>query len=151
MSMGKASATVKEKPDTYDVVSIRNTNRSYSDYKTISQKAKDCCEVYFDDVWLKKHELRGYKLATRKQIKDILKWAKGKDQLIVHCKMGKSRSSAVAYLIACMENDPERAITILDKHFHLPNEWIVELGADILGNPKIWDVFADKFPVYGDI
>lgn len=151
MSMGLASSTVKKSPNTYDVVSIRNTNRSYSDYQTISSKARNCFEVYFDDVWLPKHELKGYKLATRKQIEKILEWAKDKEEIIVHCKVGKSRSSAVAYLIACMDNDPEQAITILQKGYHIPNEWIIELGTEILGNTKIWEVFAKNFPVYGDI
>ena len=151
MSMGLACKTVKSNPKTIDVVSIQNTNRSYSDYRTIEQKAKNCHVAKFDDVWLTKHEKRGYKLATRKQIEDILDWVEGKDELIVHCKVGKSRSAAVAYLIACKDNDPEVAITILDKNFHIPNEWVVELGAEILGNQRVWDVFAKNFPVYGDI
>jgi len=151
MSMNKACEKIKSNPNLFNVVSIQNTNRSYSDYKTIEQKAKDCHVVKFDDIWLKKHEQRGYKLATKKQIEDILNWSDGKNEIIVHCKVGKSRSSAVAYIIACKNNDPNTAIKILDKNFHIPNEWIIELGAEILGNQEIFDVFANNFPVYGNI
>ena len=78
----------------------------------------------------------------------ILKWSKDKNDILVHCKAGKSRSAAIAYLIECLEKSPEEAIKILDPKFHIPNELIVWHGMKIFDNQKIYEVFQKLYPVY---
>ncbi len=77
-------------------------------------------------------------------------FAKGKDELIVSCQMGVSRSSATAYIIAAAALGPDEAFKVLDKTIHSPNGMVIRHGADILGDPDIvskmntWKYQADE-------
>ncbi len=51
---------------------------------------------------------------------------------IVACKMGLSRSAAIAYLIKCQQSTPDEAIKLLDPKVHFPNELILKLGMEII-------------------
>jgi len=62
-----------------------------------------------------------------------LEFAKGAPNVAVHCTAGVSRSSAMAFLVACqMTGDPEEAVKVLDMKSHFPNESIVLLGERLL-------------------
>ena len=64
--------------------------------------------------------------------------------------MGISRSSAIAYLIACTRMPEKKALEMLDYSNHYPNRHIVYLGASILGRESVyrecmdWLELADK-------
>jgi len=89
------------------------------------------------DVWLPEHERMGYQLPREEQIKELLNWSKGKHDFVVHCTAGVSRSSAIAYVLACCFMPPSEAISVLDPYKHDPNDLIVQLGAKLLGNPEV--------------
>lgn len=97
-----------------------------------------CCRgvlrVKFDDIL---EPWRERKLATAADIRRILDWCRDKDDIVVHCQAGASRSAAVAYLIECLQATPKEALGILDANQHSPNMHIVRLGAKILRNPEI--------------
>lgn len=129
------------------VVSLRDSKKNGAVYKEIdkfcSKNNKGIISCCFDDVWLPEHEKMGYKLPTKEDVAKILEWARGKNPMTVHCTGGISRSSAIAYLIACLRSSPEEAIKILNPLIHSPNELIVQFGSEILGNPKILEVYKE--------
>jgi predicted protein tyrosine phosphatase len=103
----------------------------------ILSKARNYICAKFDDVEL---ERPGYSVATEDQIKQIIEWAKDKDDIIVACRAGISRSSAVAYLVESSKRGPEEAIKILDMAWHQPNPTVVKVGSKILGE-QVNEVF----------
>lgn len=123
------------------IVSIRNSKTDTFLFDQVERLCKDKCKGFlpmvFDDVWLPEHERLGYVLPKKEIIEEALMWAKNKGPFIVHCKAGISRSSAVAYLIACLFAPPEKAIKVLNQFIHSPNELIVKFGAEILENEEI--------------
>jgi len=88
----------------------------------------------FDDCFEKSH---GGALATENDVKKALEWAKGKNDILVHCLAGISRSSAMAYIIGCQRMVPGVALKFLNFNIHSPNPLIVWLGSKIIGNPEI--------------
>ncbi len=105
-----------------------------ADEIVISGPCRGILLVKFDDI---QEAWRGRKLATTKDIRQILNWSKDKDGIVVHCQAGASRSAAVAYLIECLQTTPKEALGILNPNQHSPNMHIVRMGAKILRNPEI--------------
>lgn len=90
--------------------------------------------ITFDDI---EASWAGRKLATPQDIVRIFNWCRDKDGIAVHCYSGVSRSSAIAYLIECLEQLPEKAIEILNADKHSPNSHIIRIGAEILNAMEI--------------
>lgn len=82
-------------------------------------------------------------LPTADHVTRALAWAQDRPQLIVTCAAGISRSSALAYLLWCRALPPEEALLQLNQDRHMPNELVVRLGAEALGNPAIFSTFAE--------
>lgn len=82
----------------------------------------------------------GYTHPTEQNVREAIEWGKDKENLIVACRAGRSRSSAIAYLIQCYKHPPKSAINILGPR-HIPNSLIVKLGAKILNNQDILDEY----------
>ena len=99
---------------------------------------KSVLKLEFDDVFKR---TEGSRAPRAKDISRVLEWAKDKSGITVHCHAGYSRSAAVAYLIECAASKPEEAIKVLNYKIHCPNELIVKLGADILGNDSILSTY----------
>lgn len=74
---------------------------------------------------------------TKEDIQRILDFSKGKDNILCSCHAGRSRSSAIAFLICCCQEDPSEAIKIFDIKKHDPNILIIKMGAEILNNDRI--------------
>jgi predicted protein tyrosine phosphatase len=72
-------------------------------------------------------------------VKKALEWSKGKDRIVVHCGAGVSRSSSIAYVIACQRLGAKEAVKILDMSIHAPNPLIVSLGAEALNDKSVED------------
>ena len=139
-------------PAAYDVASIRGHKyvRALHPLDPLLRNAKSFVRVWFDDIWLPAHTLDGSMLPSRKEVERALVWAKGvgaDGNFLVHCHAGVSRSSALAYLIACLFASPDEAIKVLNPLLHHPNEKVVQLGAEILGDPQVYWVFQRD---YGD-
>jgi predicted protein tyrosine phosphatase len=137
---GAVEAVLKDK-NKWSVVSIRDS---------VSKKApvdsfKDLCQgmlpLIFDDVYHPEFH-KGSHFPTMEDVKQALDWAKDKTSILVHCHAGISRSSAIAYLIACQRVGPKEAIKLLNIHNHWPNILIVKFGAILLGDPEIDSVMA---------
>lgn len=122
----------------YNIVSIRNSNfpdSYYSVFKKYRRNYKDIHVQVFDDIESPMDELE---LVTPEQIMMILAWAKDKERIVVHCAAGISRSSAVAYLIACSRMPPSEAIRMIDPDRHCPNDLVLFHGIKILNDISIY-------------
>ncbi len=80
---------------------------------------------------------------TVDHIRQALEWSAGSERLVVSCFAGRSRSAGLAYIIRCRACQPLDAIRILAPDWHQPNQLIVRLGAEVLGNPVIRDTCAN--------
>ena len=140
-SLPDALETVAFKDTDLNVVSIRSTLctsimlEMYEDFEQFRDCYKDIIVEAFDDI---EKPRTGLVLPSMAQIRRILEWSHGKDDFLIHCTAGISRSSAIAYLIKCMESSPETAVQILDKKIHYPNLCVVRLGSEFLGNRQIY-------------
>lgn len=124
-------------PNKYNVVSILEPNMEAP--KEVRDHAKEYIPLNFHDI---EYERDGYVHPTREHIEAALDWAKDKDDLVVACRAGISRSSAIAYLIQCTrEHHPRLATEILTPLRHHPNSMIVKLGAEILKDKAVLDEY----------
>ena len=99
---------------------------------------KGILRIRFDDIethWV------GRKLANKDDIRRILEWCRTKKSIVVHCYSGVSRSSAIAYLIECLEQPPEKALEILNADKHSPNSHIIRIGARVFNDREILTCF----------
>lgn len=99
---------------------------------------EESCFLRFDDIIFPEP---GKVLATEEHVQQAIDWAKDKNDFIVACHAGISRSSAMMYVVRCSKMDPEEAVTILNYDLHVPNLHVVGLGAKVLNNPKVEQVY----------
>lgn len=104
----------------------------------VEAQARSHLYLHFDDI---EKPIDGKQLPTSVQIEQGLEFARGKDQLLVSCRAGQGRSAAMAYLIACQEQDASQAIALLDPTKHRPNRRVIEIGDSLLDNPDVLDLF----------
>ncbi|WP_366535685.1 hypothetical protein, partial [Streptococcus pneumoniae] len=83
------------------------------------------------------------KAPTKEHVTKAINWCQDKENIMFACHMGISRSSAMAYVCACNEFDPEDAIGVLKLGYHTPNQLIVKLGSEILENKKVWLTYLE--------
>jgi predicted protein tyrosine phosphatase len=133
------------------IVSIRDTTREFVNaYNFLDNKTlqyRELFHTYFDDAWCNIHIKYGYKILKSYQLFNILKWAENKSNFCIQCTSGISRSPAIAYLIACKEMSPQKAMSLLNPEIHKPNPLIVKLGAKILDNYEIEKVWKKNFQI----
>lgn len=134
------------KRNNINLISIRDTTPSeyYNNlYKMIDEAGiKNVFVAYFDDI-VAPLPNRNEIVPNKEEIKKIIDWTKNimgsnSNDIIVHCTGGVSRSSAVAILIKYMQN-PESALSVINPMLHSPNEKIIEIGGDILGDSGLVD------------
>lgn len=124
---------VRNKPDHYNVISIVEPDVQVPN--EIQECSKSYFSVKFHDV---EYQRSGATVPDKGQVQDAIEWGKDKDNLIVACLAGISRSAAIAYLIQCAkEKDPKSALKVLEKK-HYPNYLIVRLGSEILNDSSIF-------------
>ena len=92
----------------------------------------------FDDIDSPQH---GFISPNEEHIREALQYSINKEKLLVSCQAGISRSSSLSYILACNKILPKDAIKILDHNKHTPNELVIQIGTDILGNEDIWTEF----------
>ena len=144
----EALTELRANPKKWNVISIRCHDEL--PLKEIDSLALNVLHMSFDDVWLPQHEHMGYVLPSASQIARIFEWAanqKSNIPLMVHCKAGCSRSSAVAFLLVCQEKNLEAALELLDPDIHYPNERIINLGSHQLRNVEIVNVILEFYRV----
>ena len=136
---------IKEHPTGFNIVSIRSSDLPQSKFDVFtecSSNYEDMTVECFDDITAPRD---GYIVPTQEHIRRILKWAMDKERIAVHCTAGISRSSAIAYLIACHRSSPKQALKVLDPEKHSPNRLILYLGMEILGDESVMTEFAEWF------
>jgi len=140
-----AAIEVKKRPHALHVVSIRDYRDKTAPVDKVAGLCLSLLILRFNDLEdahlnhisttdLVKH---GLHYPERGHIEAALDYAEDKKNLLVHCSAGVSRSSAIAYLIACSRVGPIEALRLLNSSLHWPNNRVVRLGAEILGNPEI--------------
>jgi predicted protein tyrosine phosphatase len=125
-------------PNELDVISISGKNQP--DLKAMTLLARNVLHVHIDDIWDKSHEAQGFVLPNLSDVSRILDWKRSKgseNRLLVHCHAGISRSSAIAFIISCMDKSIEESLQILDPAIHYPNELLIKLGSELLDKPEM--------------
>ena len=135
-----AAIILKKEPNRWSVVSIRDIGATDHPVDKVAAFSKELLILSFNDV-LPEDKKFGYVPATFEQIKSAIEFARGKEDVLVHCDGGVSRSSALGYLIACDRVGSSEAVKLLNRSRHVPNSWIVWIGANLLGDPSIIDCF----------
>ena len=126
-------------PKTHKAIIIHEYNHP-EDVSDIAKNCKEFLLLSMDDIT--SDRLGG---PTKQQIKEIMEVDKYDDYDFVACKQGISRSSAIAYLIECLSEEPDEAIKILDHTKHFPNELILKHGLDIWTEIGAEESFIDDF------
>ena len=88
----------------------------------------------FDDIELPRFARN---VCTEQHISDAIKWAADKDDVVVSCTVGVSRSPAIAYAIAAAQRGHQEAMAVLNPKLHMPNSLIIRLTAVLLKQPEI--------------
>ncbi|MFA6292822.1 MAG: dual specificity protein phosphatase family protein [Victivallales bacterium] len=137
-SLESISEAIRKRKTGWDIVSIRSSGcpKAYTVFDTCHLNYNSIVCEEFDDI---ESPDPGFKVVTRPKVMRILKWAKDKDNVVVHCTAGISRSSAIAYLIACSRMHPSEAIKILDPKRHSPNALVVFHGIKVLKDMAVYE------------
>jgi len=148
--VGSLQQFLKENPNEFDALVITNVNYDFP--KGVSELCKSHLQLIFDDVIGSK----GSYLAPKKeQIEEALNWGKDKENVVVACHAGISRSSACAFLLAHQAWGIDKAFGILNKDVHWPNSLIMKHGSDILNDNQIWIRYTEwnniKLSLYEDV
>lgn len=115
-------------------------------FKTFNfPNAKKVSQYDFHDITEKSKYLNA-RLCTKKDVKDILKFANEcvGESLLIHCAAGVSRSTAIAFLIVLnsikdkCKNPAEAALETVYKvrPVMYPNLHIMEIGVDLIARSK---------------
>ena len=137
--LGVVDRVMKDKGK-WHVVSIYDPKSGRAPIDCFADNCKGILSLRFHDYDDRKMPF-GYDekiiLPEEHDVRKILEWANGKTEILVHCFAGISRSSAMAYLIACTRVPAFEALVILDGKLHWPNKRIVRIGSEVLGRPEI--------------
>ncbi len=133
-----ASLLLEREPGQWNALAVLDTGKVPTGF--LRAQAASYSYLHFDDV---ERPFPGKTSPSELLIDQGLEFAKGKDQLLVSCRAGQSRSPAIAYLICCQEMGVEEAVKVLDPTRHRPNPWVIEIGSAVLGNAEIRHQFQD--------
>ena len=127
-------AGTKEKK--HDVIMISTPDDFFAipGSNTIPELARNCLKLPFNDISVVRE---GYVAPSEDHVRQALEFAKGKDELIVACQAGISRSSAIAYVIKAAEVGPIEALEVLDPDVHQPNLLVIKAAAKVLNRPDM--------------
>jgi len=127
LSRNNLKKEIEDQPDFYNVIAIGAIEL---ELLGISKFCKDCIFSLFADVINPdKNEA-----PTVQHVEDCIKWGLNKEDLLISCAAGVSRSASIAYLIECASSgDPEASISVLDHRKHRPNQLILCYGNKVLG------------------
>ncbi|BBM82115.1 dual specificity protein phosphatase family protein [Candidatus Uabimicrobium amorphum] len=128
------------KPNHYFVVSISSPRNVH-----ILCGAKDILYLAFDDAEPSRE--KSARLATKKHCQKALDFLRDKDNLLVHCQAGISRSTAIVlgHLLEKFAKDYRQAIDMLFaiRNCAKPNKFIVGMMCEILGMDNEYDNVID--------
>jgi predicted protein tyrosine phosphatase len=124
---------MKENPKEYHLLLITDSD-FHEPTDCFQMHAKSCLHLRFDNISCPQERL---KHPEAYHVERAIRWSKDKDLIICSCHTGISRSSAMAYVLACFKSiNPRSAVNIfLNKHN--PNWLIIKHGSEILNNSAI--------------
>lgn len=134
MSRPAAINYISKYPD-HPIIAIGETTNN--GVEKVTEIAKNCLCLMFDDIELNHI---GRCTVQPEHIKQAVEWATDKPDLIIACRAGISRSSALAYVIESTRVGPEKALEILDMNKHQPNRLVIHTASQILGG-EIMEVY----------
>lgn len=136
MGHRRLAALLNAVPNTHHVIMISTPNDFFAieGSENIPKLAKSCLTLAFNDISVMRE---GYIPPSEEHVQKALDFAKGKDELIIACQAGISRSSGMAYVVKTANSTPMEALEILDPHVHQPNMLVVKAGAKILNKPDM--------------
>jgi predicted protein tyrosine phosphatase len=143
MSHEEAVAEVNAHPKEYAVIFITNPGENpfyRPELHDLVIHAKKSLLLQFRDIELGRYdsEKTEWWLGPKPEhVEAVLKFAEDKDNFLCCCHAGVSRSSAMAYILACRNEDPKKALGMLETWRHSPNCLLVEYAAKILNKPEM--------------
>ena len=133
-----ASFLLENDPNEWHALVLLDSNVQATQF--VEMHAQSYCYLRFDDV----EQYVSNKLCpSDAAIDQGLRFAEGKDKLLVSCRAGQSRSVAMAYLIACRMQGTSDALKLLNPARHRPNRLIVSIGSALLPVPDALDKFDE--------
>jgi predicted protein tyrosine phosphatase len=151
LSHTEALPEVKSHSKEYNVIFITSPDNPFyrPEMHDLVIHAKKALVCMFQDNEFEGRDSDGPK---KDHIAAILEFAKDKDNFVVSCHAGVSRSSASAFVIACSREDPKEAVKILDKRRHDPNSLIVKYGSELLNKPEMIKIIEQfKFDMMKEV
>jgi len=140
----------QETPKDWLVVSVREyaeKDRELPDIDEWKEMPGEVLPLYMDDIPWSNRRIEGAPLIQ--DVGRVIKTCTRQRRILVHCFAGVSRSSALAYIIACAASGSAKAaLSVLNAADHEPNEIIVHYGARLLGSDRIWDEMKNWGPDY---
>ncbi|WP_442484162.1 hypothetical protein [Aeoliella sp. SH292] len=130
------SYLLETEPHQWSTIAILDSSMKHS--KFIGDYSKNHLYLTFDDIVL--NEL-GKKTVDASHLERALAFAKNADNLLVCCRAGQSRSAATAFILSYALQGKEFALALLNPKRHVPNSFVVEQGARLLGKPEILHLF----------
>lgn len=127
----------KQKPDTYHVLSIKNSNGNMLSKIDHSLYSKNNLVLRFDDKTPDSYMIKRYKLCTTQDCEHALKFLSDNSlPLIVHCNAGISRSTALFLGYLLKHFSYKEAVDLLFdiRDCASPNIYILKLMCYIIGN-----------------
>jgi len=118
------------------LISIRDNKKSdvYDRIDMMQSRCGGMHTVVMSDVQFGETVSGGEIMPAIGLVRPALEFAKGHDNVAVHCTAGVSRSSAMAFLVELQRTgDADVAVKVLDHNIHYPNMSIVMIGEHILG------------------
>lgn len=121
----------------WHVICITNSDKLVP--KDIQSYSKSYLNLVFDDIDC---QLGNYILPSKVDVEKALDYCKGKDNIIVTCFSGTTRSPALVYAINCKRDYPTIAINSITQSCH-PNRLIIRYASEILQDAEVFDVYED--------
>jgi predicted protein tyrosine phosphatase len=131
-----ASFLLEQEPGQWDALVVLDSGMRPTVF--VAQQTQSHLYLHFDDV---EQPRVNKQHPTSALVQQALKFAKGKERLLVSCRAGQGRSVALAYLICCREHGVAEAVRLLDPTQHRPNRLVVTLGDALLDDPEILTQF----------
>jgi len=132
------SFLLEREPGKWDALVMLDSGVEATEF--VAGHARSHLYLCFDDVEAKRLDNRP---PTPELVAEGLVFGEGKERLIVCCRAGRGRSSAMAYLIACQDLGAAEAIKLLDPIRHRPNRLVVSIGDSLLGVANVLGQFDD--------
>ena len=117
-------------PEKWDAIVILDSDIPEPEF--VAEMTQSHLFLNFDDI---ESPAWGKRIVSSQMVKSALRFAKKSQHLLVSCRAGQSRSSALAYTIAFENGGAELALKVLNPERHRPNEQVLEEAKQVCHDP----------------